>query len=184
MKTTTFFTVIGIVVLLFTWLAIHPERSNTGHLVVLTAFCILALTLFPYKAKKRLPRLRPQKVLRWQVFGINHHPMKFYTEKVAKAYLAYLQARIPCRAGLANMQALTPDRLHNPIIVIAKRQLQLWEQFMYIRGKKDGRERTFRPSEQNCTSLLTKDNFENPDLWARTTNNIRGRRLSRYLSSN
>ena len=189
MKTTTFFTVIGIVILLFIWLAIHPEKVHTGQLVVLAAFCILALVLFPYKAKKRLPRLRPQKVLRWQVdcHGMwlsEFVPMKFYTEKVADAYLHYLLSGLFGRKGTVSKTSITPDRAHNPILVITKRKLELWEQFMYIRKKKDGRERTFRPSEQNCTSLLPKDNFENTDLWARNTNNIRGRRLSRYLSSN
>jgi hypothetical protein len=57
--------------------------------------------------------------------------------------------------------------MNNPINVFIKKKMGLFEQVHYSNGKRDGRERTFRPNQENCTSLLSKEDYRNPNLWAR-----------------
>ena len=161
MKTTTFILFCIITVLMIVWIAIHPERVHAGHLLAGAVFCIMAIACYPLCAKRKLPKLRAQKTLLWQVDFWNisstkYVPLKFYTLNEAQEYFDLINKEFTGQGGITRIFPMTKDRLNNPINVITKKPMKLSDQVRYIRRKMDGRERTFRPNAENCTSFLPK----------------------------
>jgi len=159
-----FLLIVFLVIALITWQAIHPERAQAGHVLVTIILCGLGLSLFPFS--KGLPRLKPAKRLNWLVdyWGVSDRkfvPLKFYEYQEANDYFQEISNEFSGPGEVTRLSPITKDRQNNPIVVIALTPMKLQEQVKYLRRKKDGRERIFRPNEQNCTSLLYSQGRKN-----------------------